>query len=59
MSIASLIGVLVGGVAGYRGGMTDEVLMRFTDFFLVIPMFVVILAVTAYPIRRMRQESLT
>ena len=45
MSIASLIGVLVGGVAGYLGGIADEVLMRFTDFFMVIPVFVVILAV--------------
>jgi ABC-type dipeptide/oligopeptide/nickel transport system permease subunit len=45
MAIASLIGVTIGGIAGYAGGMTDELLMRFAEFFMVIPVFIVILAV--------------
>ncbi|HEY2977013.1 MAG TPA: ABC transporter permease [Burkholderiaceae bacterium] len=45
MLIASLIGVLVGGVAGYVGGFADEALMRGAEFFMVVPVFVVILAV--------------
>jgi len=45
MLIASLIGVLVGGVAGYFGGFADEALMRGAEFFMVVPVFVVILAV--------------
>jgi ABC-type dipeptide/oligopeptide/nickel transport system permease subunit len=45
MFIASLIGVLVGGVAGYIGGFADEALMRGAEFFMVVPVFVVILAV--------------
>jgi peptide/nickel transport system permease protein len=45
MLIASLIGVLVGGVAGYFGGFVDEALMRGAEFFMVVPVFVVILAV--------------
>jgi peptide/nickel transport system permease protein len=45
MLIASLIGVLVGGVAGYLGGFADEALMRGAEFFMVVPVFVVILAV--------------
>lgn len=45
MAVASVIGVIIGGIAGYAGGLTDEFLMRFAEFFMVIPVFVVILAV--------------
>jgi len=45
MLVASLIGIPVGGIAGYLGGTADELLMRVTEFFLVIPVFVMILAV--------------
>ena len=45
MLVASVIGMIIGGVSGYLGGMADEVMMRLTEFFLVIPVFVVILAV--------------
>nr|WP_241963435.1 ABC transporter permease [Paracoccus suum] len=35
--ITVVIGVLVGAAAGYYGGTTDEVLMRVTEFFQVLP----------------------
>ena len=43
MLVASFIGIILGGVSGYSGGMSDELLMRFTEFFLVVPVFIVIL----------------
>ena len=43
MLVASVIGIVLGGFSGYIGGMGDEFLMRFTEFFLVIPIFIVIL----------------
>ena len=43
MLVASVIGIIMGGFSGYIGGMGDEFLMRFTEFFLVIPIFIVIL----------------
>jgi len=45
MAIATSVGLLVGGVAGYAGGWTDELLMRLTEFFMVLPVFLVVLAV--------------
>lgn len=45
MLIAAVVGVMIGGIAGYRGGIVDELLMRFTEFLLVIPVFLVILSV--------------
>jgi ABC-type dipeptide/oligopeptide/nickel transport system permease subunit len=44
MIIATIIGIIVGGIAGYFGGLVGEILMRGAEFFMVVPVFVVILA---------------
>jgi len=44
--ITVFIGALVGIVSGFLGGRVDAVLMRITDFFLVIPTFVLALILT-------------
>jgi peptide/nickel transport system permease protein len=40
--ISTVIGTLVGAMAGYFGGWVDQVLMRVTDLFLVVPALAVI-----------------
>lgn len=45
--LASALGVLIGGAAGYMGGWTDAVLMRAADVMLALPTLVLILAVRA------------
>jgi peptide/nickel transport system permease protein len=42
-TITVLIGAVIGIVSGFLGGRTDTVLMRITDFFLVLPTFVLAL----------------
>lgn len=37
VSISVFLGVLIGGVAGYLGGLWDEAIMRVTDVFLAFP----------------------
>ena len=45
--IAAPVGILVGTVAGYFGGIVDSVLMRITDIFLAFPKLILALAFVA------------
>jgi peptide/nickel transport system permease protein len=47
VAISLLIGVPVGALAGYYGGSLDTVLMRFTDAFLSLPPFLVLILLAA------------
>ena len=44
---APVLGLLVGTVAGYFGGWTDQILMRITDIFLAFPRLILALALVA------------
>ncbi|MEQ4540046.1 ABC transporter permease [Billgrantia desiderata] len=46
-SVALLIGVPLGAVAGYYGGLIDDALMRFTEFFQTIPNFALAIVLVA------------
>jgi ABC-type dipeptide/oligopeptide/nickel transport system permease subunit len=41
--IACTAGTIIGALAGYRGGMLDDILMRITDVFLAFPILVSLL----------------
>lgn len=47
VGIATAIGVLLGAMAGYQGGLVDNVIMRLVDLMLVFPRFFLLLAVLA------------
>ncbi|QDY71054.1 ABC transporter permease [Qingshengfaniella alkalisoli] len=46
-TVALLIGVPLGAVAGYYGGWVDEAAMRFTEFFQTIPSFALAIVLVA------------
>ncbi len=45
--IGSVIGTLVGAVAGYLGGVWDEIIMRLTELFMAFPTIILAMAITA------------
>jgi peptide/nickel transport system permease protein len=47
VAIAVTVGCLVGAVAGFAGGLVDEVVMRLSDIFLAFPAMVLALAIAA------------
>jgi peptide/nickel transport system permease protein len=44
---SATLGIFLGIVAGYRGGLLDEVIMRVTDLFLAFPTIIMVLAIAA------------
>ena len=45
--VSTIIGVVLGSIAGYFGGKIDEIIMRVTDIFLSIPGLILALAVAS------------
>jgi peptide/nickel transport system permease protein len=48
VGISTLVGLILGSLAGYYGGILDRLIMRFVDVMLSIPSFFFILAVIAF-----------
>ena len=46
MASVIIIGIFLGSIAGYFGGILDEIIMRFTDIFLAFPPLILAMAVT-------------
>ncbi|MBI0581522.1 MAG: ABC transporter permease [Methanomassiliicoccales archaeon] len=44
---AALVGLVVGAISGYYGGVIDEILMRFTDIFLSLPALIMAMAIAS------------
>lgn len=47
LALAVTFGTFVGAIAGFFGGMVDELLMRFTDMFLAFPALILAIAISA------------
>jgi peptide/nickel transport system permease protein len=47
IGIIVLIGIVLGSLAGYFGGLVDEIIMRITDIFLAFPALILAMAIVA------------
>jgi peptide/nickel transport system permease protein len=48
MAAVVMIGIPLGGIAGYYGGLVDEIVMRITDLFLAFPGIILAMALVAF-----------
>lgn len=48
MAMTAIIGIIVGGVAGYRGGLIDDLLMRLTEVVQSLPRFFLAVVALAF-----------
>ena len=58
VAVAVLIGAPLGALAGYKGGKTDETIMRLTDLFLAFPSLLLAMAITAALGRGLRNAAI-
>ena len=42
------VGILYGGIAGYEGGRTDNIMMRFVDFLSSIPLLLIVILIGVF-----------
>ena len=47
-SVSTVLGIVIGGIAGYYGGKIDNLLMRITDLFLTIPFLAILLVLSSF-----------
>ncbi|MEM3385931.1 MAG: ABC transporter permease [Nitrososphaeria archaeon] len=47
ISFSILIGIIIGSISGYFGGIVDEIIMRITDIFLAFPGLVLAMAIAS------------
>ena len=45
---STIVGILFGALAGYYGGLVDDLLMRVTEFFQIIPAVVLLMVLVAF-----------
>ncbi|MBA3824302.1 MAG: ABC transporter permease [Ktedonobacterales bacterium] len=48
MLVALSVGILLGSLAGYFGGIVDTLLMRVTDAFLAVPLYLILFVISAF-----------
>ena len=43
--ITSIVGIMLGIISGYYGGVIDDIMMRIVDFIMVLPQFMIIIVI--------------